>query len=254
MDSSRSNLSPQPIVRVNGLGFRWPGSDTDVLSIDEFSVDVGEHLFVMGPSGSGKSTLLGLLTGIHLPQRGEIEVCGHKMKGLSGVKRDSFRADYMGYIFQIFNLIPYLSVIENVILPCRFSALKRKRISEKVGAGQASLKQEALRLLKKLNLADPTILAKPVVELSVGQQQRVAAARALMGSPELIIADEPTSALDADHRERFLNLLFEECDRIGATLIFVSHDPGLAPLFHRTLHLHDINRASVLDQKTGEKE
>jgi putative ABC transport system ATP-binding protein len=139
----------------------------------------------------------------------------------------------------MFNPIPYLSVVENVTLPCRFSRLRRERALARSG----TLEQEALRLLGHLDLADPALVGRAVTTLSVGQQQRVAAARALMGSPEMLIADEPTSALDPDRREAFTRLLFDECRAAGSTLIFVSHDAALEGLFDRTLRLAGLNRA-----------
>lgn len=229
-----------PVIDISGLSFTWPKALSPVLKIDHFRVEPGELLFLMGPSGSGKSTLLGLLTGILTPQHGEVNILGQKLSQLQGSARDRFRADNIGYIFQIFNLIPYLSVVENVILPCQFSSFRKKKIKDQ----DSSPHDEALRLLAHLNLNDPGLLDKPVVELSVGQQQRVAAARALIGSPSLVIADEPTSSLDTEHRESFLRLLFDECSRSGATLIFVSHDTSLVPLFDRVVEFRKINTAS----------
>jgi putative ABC transport system ATP-binding protein len=129
-------------------------------------------------------------------------------------------------------------VIENVLLPCRFSRTRR----EKVGGLDGTGKTEAVRLLQTLGMGEPAILNTPVTDLSVGQQQRVAAARALIGGPGLIIADEPTSALDTAHREMFIRLLFAECEREGNTLVFVSHDTSLAAMFDRTIRLAEINR------------
>ncbi len=239
IESFSSRERAEPVIDIAGLRFTWPKGLSPVLEIDHFRVDPGELLFVMGPSGSGKSTLLGILTGILFPQQGEVEVLQQRITRLNGAARDRFRADYIGYIFQMFNLIPYLSVIENVVLPCQFSAARKK----KALLHASSLSDEALRLLEHLNLKDPRLLDKPVVELSVGQQQRVAAARALIGTPELVIADEPTSSLDTNHREAFLRLVFNECRRSGATLVFVSHDMSLAPLFDRGVELNRINRA-----------
>ena len=193
----------------------------------------GERLFVRGPSGSGKSTLLSLLGGMVLPQTGTVRVLGQDLAELGGAGRDRFRADHVGFIFQMFNLIPYLSVVENVVLPCGFSA----RRSEQAAKAGGSVQAEALRLLEHLDMADPDILGRRVTDLSVGQQQRVAAARALIGAPELIIADEPTSALDADRRLAFIELLFEECAREKSTLVFVSHDAELAAKFDRSVEL-----------------
>lgn len=229
----------QPVIDITDLRFSWKPGSEPVLDVDELRVNPGEQLFVMGPSGSGKSTLLSLLTGIMTPDAGEVKVLQNQLTVMKGRVRDRFRADYIGYIFQMFNLIPYLSVIENVLLPCRFSRLRK----EKAVRNGSTLEQEALRLLKRLHLGDKALLNTSVVKLSVGQQQRVAAARALIGNPELVIADEPTSSLDAAHRESFIRLLFDECRATGATMVFVSHDMSLAPLFSRIIDLPEINRA-----------
>ncbi len=227
------------MIEIDSLQYRWRKDAPLVLDIPQFSLAKGEHLFIRGASGSGKSTLLSLLGGVMLPQQGDLRVLGQSLPSMRGVARDAFRADHIGFIFQMFNLIPYLSVIDNVILPCRFSKLRQQRVL----SSAATLQDEARRLLGQLDIpAD--LHARPATELSVGQQQRVAAARALMGSPELVIADEPTSALDADRREVFLNLLFKECEHEHVSLVFVSHDASLQPLFSRSLDLAEINRAA----------
>lgn len=192
-----------------------------------------------GPSGSGKSTLLSLLAGVVTPQDGKVRVLGSDLGALGGAARDRLRADHIGFIFQMFNLIPYLSVVENVGLPCGFSERRR---TNAIRTG-ASVEAEATRLLEHLHMASADLLRRPVTELSVGQQQRVAAARALIGAPELVIADEPTSSLDTDRRAAFLDLLFRECERERATLIFVSHDASLASRFDRSIPFAEINRA-----------
>lgn len=241
MRSEFSGKRVEPVIEIAGLHYSWPRSDQAVLAIDHFKVNSGERLFIMGPSGSGKSTLLSVLTGILLPQGGHVKVLGKDIHQLKAAERDRFRADNIGYIFQMFNLVPYLSVVENVILPCQFSSHRKTKIQQ----SGASPEKEALRLLGHLNLKDQELLDKPVVELSVGQQQRVAAARALIGNPALVIADEPTSSLDTEHRESFLTLLFDECARADATLIFVSHDSSLVSLFDRVVELKEINKGSV---------
>jgi putative ABC transport system ATP-binding protein len=167
---------------------------------------------------------------------GEVRVLGQTLRELSAVRRDAFRASHIGYIFQMFNLLPYLSTVENVLLTMRFSRERARR------AG-TDPRSEARRLLAALGLRDPALLERPITALSIGQQQRVAAARALMGRPELIIADEPTSALDADSRFDFLELLQSECAVAGASLLFVSHDMSLAQAFDRTVAMSDINVA-----------
>jgi putative ABC transport system ATP-binding protein len=228
------------VIDVRDLEFRWRPDAPSVLSIDTFQVTPGECLFIKGPSGSGKSTLLSLLSGVTTAVAGTVRVMGQELERLGSVQRDHFRADHIGYIFQMFNLIPYLSVVDNVVLPCRFSARRRANALQR-GKG---LEAEARRLLKHLDMDHPDLHRRAVTTLSVGQQQRVAAARALMGSPELLIADEPTSSLDADRRESFIRLLFDECRGVGATLIFVSHDASLEHLFDRTIDLAEINRST----------
>jgi putative ABC transport system ATP-binding protein len=228
------------VVEVAAVRFSWSAADAPVLDIDGLRAARGERVFLRGPSGSGKSTLLNLLAGVIAPQAGTVRILGSNLATLSGAERDRFRADHIGFIFQMFNLIAYLSVIENVCLPCGFSALRRARATQ-AGPG---VKAEAARLLEGLDMADPALLHRRVTELSVGQQQRVAVARALIGAPELVIADEPTSALDADRRAAFLELLFRQCARERTALIFASHDAGLAPLFDRTIELPELNRAN----------
>lgn len=227
------------IIELDAATYAWPGQAT-LLNIPRFQLQAGERVFLKGPSGSGKTTLLGLLGGVHLPDSGSVTLLGRNMAKMSAAGRDRFRADHTGYIFQMFNLLPYLSVVENVTLPCHFSRVRRERALKR----HDSLPSAALDLLHSLGLADSTLLDRSVNELSIGQQQRVAAARALIGSPELVIADEPTSALDADSREAFLQLLFAECATAGSSLLFVSHDASLQPLFDRALSLRDINLAA----------
>lgn len=211
-----------------------------LLTIEQFSVDAGEKVFLEGPSGSGKSTLLNLVGGTIEPQHGQVSLLGKNFSGMSMSARDRFRGDHLGFIFQMFNLLPYLSAVDNVCLPTMFSELKIQRATE----DQQSIEAEALRLLGALRLGDDEVKAKNVTQLSVGQQQRVATARALLGKPEIIIADEPTSALDTDMRDAFIKLLFEECERTGASLLFVSHDRYLGSHFDRIVSLNDINRSS----------
>jgi len=226
------------IIEIDNLTFRWSVAAPPVLVLDRLQVEAGEQVFIEGPSGSGKSTLLSLLAGVTTTGQGSVRVLGRPLEQLRSVERDHFRANHIGYIFQMFNLIPYLSVVDNVILPCRFSAVRRDKAVARAG----SLEKAAGRLLEHLDMAD--LLERPVTMLSVGQQQRVAAARALIGSPELLIADEPTSSLDSDRRESFIRLLFSECRESGSTLVFVSHDRSLEALFHRTIRLADLNTAT----------
>lgn len=224
-----------PAIRLTDLRFAYRAG-REVLSLSLFEVPRGERVFLHGPSGSGKTTLLGLIAGVLAPTAGTIEVLGRDLASLGGGARDAFRGAHVGYLFQLFNLIPYLTVRENVALPCRLHAARRARL------GGASIEAEAERLCQALEIGD--LLDQAVTELSVGQQQRVAAARALIGRPELVIADEPTSALDADRRDAFLALLFAQCAEAGSTLLFVSHDLSLRSRFDRVLSLPELNRAT----------
>jgi len=225
------------IISLKGVKFRWQPGQPLTLDIEAFEVEGGERLFLHGASGSGKSTLLNILAGVLLPESGTVQCLGREIDGLSNHERDRFRADHVGMIFQQFNLVPYLSVLENVLLPCHFSARRR----DNAGAGGSAAK-DARQLLDHLGLAGK-IGARAVTRLSVGQQQRVAVARALIGKPELIIADEPTSALDADRRGRFLDLLLGKCEALGSTLLYVSHDLSLMSHFSRCVSMSELNRA-----------
>lgn len=218
-------------LAIHDLQFSWQPDESPVLQIDHLQVAPNGQLFISGPSGVGKTTLLNLIAGVLVAQQGSIHILGRALAQQSNSSRDQIRADHIGFIFQLFNLISYLSVLDNVMLPCRFSQRRRQRAAQ---AG--SLQAEAQRLLHRLGLEDE-LLSRPVTALSVGQQQRVAAARALIGQPELLIADEPTSALDEQNRDAFLHLLLDECDRANTALIMVSHDCNLADLFEHHLAL-----------------
>ncbi len=231
----------EPAIELAGLRFEWLDGEP-VLDIPSFVVARGERVFLEGPSGSGKSTLLGLVGGVLFPREGSVRALGTDLGTLPPAARDRFRADHVGFVFQMFNLLPYLGVLENVILSARFSARRRER------AG--NVPAEARRLLAALGLGDSAVLSREVGRLSIGQQQRVAVARALLGRPDVLIADEPTSALDAGTREAFLGLLMSECRSAGTTLLFVSHDTALGSLFDRAIGLDSINRVRNGRQST----
>ena len=216
------------VVHMHGIHFKWPGERSFNIEIADFTLDEGECLLLLGPSGSGKSTLLSLLAGIVVPQAGEIRVLGTEITSLGSAARDHFRAEHFGIIFQMFNLLPYGAVVDNVTLPLHFAPKRRERASEAGG-----VEHEAHRLLSALGIGKE-LHQKPAAQLSVGQQQRVAAARALIGAPEITIADEPTSALDRDRQQNFLDLLFTQAHEVGTALIMVSHDPTLSERFGRT--------------------
>jgi putative ABC transport system ATP-binding protein len=221
-----------PALALADLRYRWPGADHDALHITDLQLARGDTVFLRGPSGCGKSTLLGLAAGVLLPQSGHSSLLGQRWAALSAAGRDRHRAAHVGYIFQQFNLLPYLSVLDNVRLPCRFSALRAARAAP--DAAQSLLARSGL---------PQRLWTQPAGALSVGQQQRVAAARALIGAPEVVIADEPTSALDEDLREAFMALLLGACAEAGSALLFVSHDRRLAERFSRVIDLPAINLA-----------
>ncbi|MBD1582102.1 ABC transporter ATP-binding protein [Pseudoalteromonas sp. S16_S37] len=227
------------MIEINDLLYSWQKRATPTLAIKHLQINQGERVFLHGPSGSGKSTLLGLLAGINPVQQGDIVILGQSLAKLSHAKKDRFRADHIGTIFQNFNLLPYLSPLENVILGCEFSPARSKK-AQQDGKSVAS---QAISLLSALGIEAHQLHCN-VSTLSIGQQQRVAAARAFIGRPEIIIADEPTSALDADTREAFITTLFSQAKKYQATIIFVSHDKSLAKLFDREISLPSINGAS----------
>lgn len=223
------------VIEVKDLKFSYAKNIPETLNIEYFSMKKGEKVFLYGPSGCGKTTFLEAIAGVIAPFTGSIKISGSEMIGLSSTQRDKMRANHIGYIFQNFNLIPYLSVLENILLPLQFSKIKKSKVLNEV--------ETALHLAEALGIQD--LIKKKTTELSVGQQQRVAAARAVLGAPEIILADEPTSALDQEFREKFLNLLFTVCSEKKVSVLFVSHDKTLMPLFDRSLSLPDINRRSM---------
>ena len=223
------------ILALKGLVFGWQGSGRKTLDIAALELEPGASLFLFGPSGCGKSTLLSAIAGVIDVPRGSVEVAGMDAGALRGGARDRFRADHIGLIFQVFNLIPWQNALDNVLLPCRFSRRRRDRAGSDPRA-------EGVRLLAELGLTGDDISATPARNLSIGQQQRVAAARALIGGPDLILADEPTSALDEDNKTAFVDLLARECADTGAALLFVSHDRSLRDRFDRAVDFLDLNR------------
>jgi putative ABC transport system ATP-binding protein len=235
-DTTRMSAMPDDAIDLEQMTFAWPGAPA-LLRIARLRVARGERVFLRGPSGSGKSTLLGLIGGVLAPTGGSVRVLGRPLHEMSAAQRDRFRGEHVGFVFQMFNLIPYLSVRENVALALRFAPRRAARIAP----GERA--HEAARLLAALGLDDPALLERPVTQLSIGQQQRVAAARALLGRPQLVVADEPTSALDHDARESFLRLLMQECAAHGTTLLYVSHDPTLGTMFDRQYSLPEMNTA-----------
>ncbi len=203
------------------------------LRLPDLRVASGERLFVRGRSGSGKSSLLRLIAGLERPVRGTVTTLGLAVGRAKSAELQRLRAERIGFVFQTFNLVPYLSAWDNVLVPGVLSAKRRERARAQ---GQGSEAKAAEMLLEALGVPPSRWHAKPA-QLSVGEQQRVALARAFFGQPELILADEPTSALDTVSAEAFLTLLEALWQQTRPTIVFVSHDPRWEACFDRTLVL-----------------
>lgn len=214
--------TPVEAIDISELSFGYDRL-LPLLHIDHWHVARGQHVFLYGPSGSGKSTLLNLLAGILSPQQGTINLLGQPFSSMAARKRDAFRAQHIGVVFQEFNLIPFLTVLENIEIAAHFAQKN----------AQTDLRTRAETIFSRLRL-DPKHLHQRADKLSVGQRQRVSIARALINSPELLIADEPTSALDSDNRDEFMQLLLDTANASASTVIFVSHDKTLQTHFDRT--------------------
>lgn len=225
-----TDAHPAPILQLDDVHYAWPGGEPLFAGL-ELVVQPGEKLFLGGASGRGKSTLLALIGGLVQPGAGCVVVAGVDLATLRRGAADRHRADHLGVIFQQFNLLPWLDPVANVMLGCQFSRRRRTRAGNVAAAAES--------LLAAMDI-DRALFTRSAAALSVGQQQRVAAARALIGSPDLVLADEPTSALDADRRTAFIDLLFAASAESGAAVLFVSHDRALAPRFDRMLELEAI--------------
>ena len=223
-----ADAPPQPVVQLHALrkSFTEGGQSRVVLDGVDYSFARGEFVVLLGHSGSGKSTLLNLISGIDRPDGGDITILDTPITRLSERDRTLFRRDHIGFIFQFFNLIPTLSVLENVTLPQELAGRDRREVAP-----------GAMRLLERVGLADRRD-ANPD-KLSGGEQQRVAIARALAHDPLLVLADEPTGNLDDATGERVLALLLELTRDAGRTLLMATHNPDIAPRADRVLQLHD---------------
>lgn len=221
-----------PIISCSNLSFQYPGSNSLALHFSDTVINKGDHVLIQGDSGQGKTTFLNLISGLLNPHSGEVHVLGTNLKALSPTRMDRFRSDHMGIIFQLFNLVPHLSVSQNIILPCYFS---RRRKASALG-DHDDLPSAAMAYANQLDIP-VHLMPSSVSQLSIGEQQRVAIARALIGSPDIIIADEPTSALDPKRRDQFMALLLNACNNRGITLVLVSHDPSIQSFFDHRLQV-----------------
>ena len=219
------------IIKIDSLRFHWSKKSSFKIFIPSLEIWKGEKILLLGESGSGKTTLLSLISGFLDPLSGEINVKGKSINSLTSSEKDRFRADSFGIIFQQFNLLPYANIIDNIILPLYFSKRRSAHIINR--------REAAMTLCRNLKLPDDIANFK-ARNLSVGQQQRVAVARALIGNPPLIIADEPTSSLDAETQQNFMDLMFEQIEEKKSTLLMVSHDRSLSARFDRIINIEDI--------------
>jgi len=224
-------------IELADIRFHYPDrTEHAVLNIPLWSLKTGDQVFVHGPSGGGKSTLLGLLSGLHSPNNGQVSVLGQRLDKMTNRQRDQFRAANIGYVFQKFNLMPYLNAIDNVLLATQFSQLNSSNDRTK----------EVKTLFDGLNIPEKEWHI-PCRDLSVGQQQRVAIARALINKPQLLIADEPTSSLDQANTDAFMQLLMPLVAENNMTLLFVSHDLSLSSYFNKVQSLGDFNQVGGIN-------
>ena len=228
----------ESIIKIDSVRFYWSKKSNFKIFVPNLEIKKGEKVLLLGESGSGKTTLLSLMCGFLNPLSGNISINGNTINQLSSKTRDEYRADNIGIIFQQFNLLPYANVVDNVLLHLYFSKVRSNNVSNK--------KEKVIELFKQLRLPDD-IAQFRASSLSMGQQQRVAVARALIGNPSLIIADEPTSSLDADAQKIFLNLMFEQISENNSTLLMVSHDKSLSNQFDRLI---DINEILIREDKS----
>ena len=223
-----ANVAADTIIQLHGLrkAYTEGGRERIILDDVDYAFDRGEFVVLLGHSGSGKSTLLNLISGIDRPDGGDISILGTTITRLPERDRTLFRRDHIGFVFQFFNLIPTLSVLENVTLP-----------QELAGRDRRTVEAAAITLLDRVGLADRHDAFPD--KLSGGEQQRVAIARALAHDPLLVLADEPTGNLDDENGRRVLALLLELTRDAGRTLLMATHNPDIAPLADRVLELHD---------------
>ena len=218
------------ILTTKNLKYTYQNGKT--IDFPDINLDTGKKVLISGLSGSGKTTLLNLIAGALQIQTGEIDLTGHQYSTMSSTQLDKLRANHIGYVFQTLNLIPFLSVFDNITLGVRFSKQRRSKVD--------NIDKEVSRLIESLGL-EKTVLNTSVDHLSIGQQQRVAVARALIGMPNLILADEPTSALDSDSTKRFLKELVQTFDASSQALLLVSHDLSLGDFFDEVIDFNTVH-------------
>jgi len=218
------------LISVENLKYSLGDNIKFRLNIKKFILKKSDSILIYGESGAGKSTFLNLLSGTLNPQEGSINILGTNIAETSSSIKDKIRGDHFGIVFQTFNLLPYITVKNNILLGKAYSNRKQS----------ISNNDEVKTLMDNLSLNYKELIDRKAYELSIGQQQRVAVARALIGKPEIIIADEPTSALDKDNQNEFINLLFKSLDENEQGLIMVSHDQKVSNKFKTVKNITEI--------------
>ena len=218
-------------IKFSNVIHSYAPSSQWTLKISDWEIEENKSVFIHGPSGCGKTTLLRLIAGLINPIQGSISVFNQRIDLMNQREKDRFRAKNIGFVFQEFNLVPYLSAIENVRLAQKFAGQKIKMV-------------DLFALFSNLNLKDHD-LYKPTSQLSIGEKQRVAIVRAMINRPNLIIADEPTSSLDKTNKEDFMNLLMDSSESNGTLLLFVSHEFQLSSSFNKVIALDEIAQTQI---------